>query len=81
MTADQAYDWLAPKVSDAERSALDVIMAAARTPEQGGEMREVMKDWLKFSDDVVPSCAAGDDWLGDLQVRTRALLAREERMK
>lgn len=41
------------------------------------KMCEALEDWLEFSDDVVPSCAAGDDWLRGLQARTRALLARE----
>lgn len=30
MTPDQAYDWLAPKLSHSERQALDVVYAATK---------------------------------------------------
>lgn len=35
---------------------------------------DLLRDWLKFTSDVTPSCAAGDEWLRGLQERTEAAL-------
>lgn len=40
--------------------------------------KEVLKEWLKFSEDVQPSCAAGDDWLDDLRRRTQHIIDTQE---
>jgi hypothetical protein len=38
------------------------------------ELKAILQDWLKFSEDVQPACAAGKDWLDELRRRTKACL-------
>lgn len=39
---------------------------------------EILKDWLKFSEDVMPHDAAGHDWLEGLRERTKHLLGESK---
>ena len=38
------------------------------------ELQKLLKDWLTFAADVVPSCQAGEDWLNNLRGRTNTAL-------
>lgn len=43
MTREQAYDWLAPKLSSSERSALDIIYATP-DPQPSGDVVELIEE-------------------------------------
>ena len=36
--------------------------------------KQILRDWLDFSSDVQPGCAAGAEWLESLRARTSAAL-------
>ncbi len=40
--------------------------------------KELLQDWLKFAEDVVSSCAATEEWLMSLRLRTEAAIAADE---
>ena len=41
------------------------------------QLQAVLADWLAFSVDVMPSCAAGADWLDSLCSKTKAAIEKE----
>lgn len=43
------------------------------TKKINGEVKAILEDWLKFFEDVMPSDAAGMDWLEYLRKRTEAI--------
>lgn len=38
----------------------------------------LLEDWLRFASDVVPGCAAGQEWLEELKARTRKRVAQQD---
>ncbi len=42
------------------------------------EIPDTLRDWLKFSVDVQPGCAAGQEWLRILQAKTEVLIKSYE---
>jgi len=65
------------------KEVCDFIMAwlgpDSSTINEPAEMRELLAEWMKFSADVQPGCAAGADWLDRLRNMTgkHLLLYRE----
>jgi len=43
-----------------------------------GSITSLLKDWLEFSKDVQPGCAAGMDWLDNLRSRTETILSTSQ---
>lgn len=59
MTPEQAYDWLAPKLSSGERQALDVIDKAASNR---GSALEKLRQWAEaYPVEVFPEMSK-EDW-------------------
>ncbi len=53
----------------------DLILSVFSTPPSKPAVSvEILKDWLKFSEDVKPSCTAGEDWLNGLRERTNSAI-------
>lgn len=52
------------------------LITAAALEACEGNIKELLNEWLEFSSDVQPSCAAGQDQLLYLESRTKAILSR-----
>ena len=64
------------RIVDSEMALREQVQRQAALIEQ---MQDILTDWLTFSADVVPGCAAGADWLDSLRYKTKAVIEKEQK--
>lgn len=57
--------------TSASRNAFEIV---EKEIERIRSVEELLKQWLKFSEDVKGSCCAGDSWLDELKEKTKVAL-------